>query len=107
MLKWSTVSSRQALAAALRFIETVVAALRRDSSRLLGRAELHVRAWREALDPTTSAWVAGARARPAEKDAEQVRRDLQDRIEQARCFIASHSGDVPRRYGRTVWDTGP
>ncbi len=84
LLRWSSTSSRHALAATLRLTETGVAALRRDTSRLLSRAELHVRAWREALDPTTSQWVAEARGLPAERDPEQARRDLQDRIEKAR-----------------------
>lgn len=84
LLRWSSASSRQALAATLKLTETGVAAIRRDTSRFLTRAELHVRAWREALDPTTSEWAATARDAPPGRDAAQIRQDLQTRIEQAR-----------------------
>lgn len=83
LFRWPSASSRQALAATLRVTETGVAVLRRDADRVLGRAQLRVRAWREALDPTTATWVADARRTPPAGDAEKVRADLQRRIEEA------------------------
>lgn len=84
LVRWPSSSSRQALATTLRVTETGVAALRRDTDRMLSRAQLRVRAWREALDPKTSTWVAEARRTPSSQDAEQVRADLRRRIEEAR-----------------------
>ena len=83
LIRWPSASSRQALAATLRATESGVAVLRRDTDRVLGRAQLRVRAWREALDPSTARWVADARRTPPSVDAAQVRADLQRRIEES------------------------
>lgn len=78
------VPSRQSIAAGLRTAEAGLAAARRQSEWLLGRAELYLRAWREALDPSTAGWVERARSSPADKTVGEARADLQERIVEAR-----------------------
>lgn len=75
--------SRDSLAAAVRTAESGMAVLRRGADRLFGRAELHLRAWREALDPGTAEWVAAARTTEPDKSAEDIRLDLERRIADA------------------------
>ncbi len=81
---WSSASSRHALSVTLGMAEGGVAAIRRDTGRLLGRAEMHLRAWREAMDPDTHEWAAKARLMAADRTPEEIRADLQSRIGQAR-----------------------
>lgn len=81
---WSSASSRRALRVTLGMAEEGVAAIRRDAGRLLGRAEMHLRVWREALDPDTHEWARQARAMVAEHTPEEIRAELQTRIEKVR-----------------------
>ena len=75
--------SRRSAVTALRAAESGVATIRKDADRLLARAELYFRAWREALDPSTSEWVAQARRIETDRSPEDVRSDLERRIAEA------------------------
>lgn len=86
----ASASSRQALRVTLGMAEEGVGAIRRDMDRLIGRAEMHLRAWSEALAPDTLEWARQARTMVTEQTPEEIRAELQTRIEQVR----------PRPYGR-------
>jgi hypothetical protein len=52
--------------------------------RVLDRVQLRVRAWQEALDPSTHTWVTEARAERSTGDAKAIRDEVVRKIEQAR-----------------------
>ena len=81
---WPSNSSREVLRVTLGMAEGGVAAVRRDAQRFLIRAELHLRAWREALDPDTHEWATEARRMVPAQTAEEIRAELQSRLERAR-----------------------
>lgn len=83
-IRWSTSSQREAAAAFLKMTERAVAVLKRETAGMLSRTELHLRAWRAALDPTTAEWVAQARHTKPDGTPDETRVELQARRDEAR-----------------------
>lgn len=75
---------REAAAGGLRVVEASVSAVQQGAERWLPRAKLALRAWREALDPTTATWIDQARNSSPTRSPEESRTDLRSRIEAAR-----------------------
>lgn len=78
---------RDATRAVLRGMEHGLAGTRRGLDRVLGRAQLHVHAWREAFDPDSRTWLENAKesiANGAAATGAATREDLLARIEEER-----------------------
>lgn len=88
-VRWPRVSpsARRLLIGVLGVSEKGMAAIRRDLARRLTRTELHFRAWREALDPSTSDWITQARLRQPTSNPEEIRDDLKRRIDEVRSHV--------------------
>lgn len=78
---------REAAAVGIRATERSLSALLREADRWLPQAQLRLRAWREALDPTTASWIDKARKSGPVESPEETKRDLQRRIEAARSRL--------------------
>jgi hypothetical protein len=84
LIHWSRASQRDAVATALRLTERGVAEIRRNTEQLLYRAQMHLRAWREAVDPSTAGWIVQAKVDESAARPDEIRDELERRIAEVR-----------------------
>lgn len=65
-------------------MERGLSTTRREMGRLFDRIQLRVRAWQEALDPSTHSWAEASRRPPLGRDPEAAREELVRKIDKAR-----------------------